>query len=743
MARKPRPPNAEPANGLESPVLAARATPFGGFVDFYGYHRGAGGWVFVGWMTHTANREDAPLRGLAQFTGETIAQQVAAAYFNRGDIAGRGIGFVFFFKTPEKTRQAFEYLSVALAGAVYRIVASPKALQMQTHPLLEWLGPVLSKAEASGQRDALALLLLGKPPSAATSGYVDFYGYHPVAQGWLLCSWVGQGWSAARPPEQLVLSFEEDDLTGESLAVLYPRQDLEGSAQGAVFFVKGPDRAPGRLLSISFLADGVRIFLQPIPDAPKFRELELLAELVPIVQRATPGVQRSRLLGVLSQQRYQGNDTLEQLNLPVFLNTDETILCGTAGVVLIGWFLAKPGVVRALRVRSGVNSAPLDLADTIRIERPDVLAAHSQEGFEDPWCGFAAFVPLSLAPHEQIYLEVETCHDEIGYRNVCPPKRSGLPAVKRLLDHFDFLHADLGHAYDLVLGPALLALNSSRLSARPLVQLLDYGAPPQAPKFSVIIPLYGRLDFVEYQLALFSKDPNAADVEFIYVLDDPAKRAEAQSLFASIFERTRVPFRAVLLDRNLGYAPANNIGLEYAHGTFVAYLNSDVFTDRLDWLEHLAERLDADPKLGVIGPLLRFEDGSVQHRGMTFKRLPEFGNLFFCMHQDKGLRYSGPAEVQRCIAITGACMVLRRELAIDIGGFDETYIIGDFEDSDLCFRLRDMGLDCAVDTSVELYHLERKSQLVSAVSWRMNLTLFNAWQHQRRWGETIAQIEAT
>jgi GT2 family glycosyltransferase len=742
VARKPRPQSAEPENGLESPALDARVAPFGGYVDFYGYHRTAGGWVFVGWVAHTGSCDAAPLRGLAQFSGEAVTQQVVAAYFSRGDVAGRGIGFVFFFKTPEKTRQALEYLSVVLGGAVYRILPNPKALQMQTHPLLEWLGPILSKAPADAQRDALALLLLGKPQTVATSGFIDFYGYHPVARGWLLCSWVGQGWPATQPPEHLVLSFEDDDLTGESLAVLYPRQDLEGSAEGAVFFVRAPDRALGRLQSISFMIDGVRIFLQPIPDAPKFRELELLAELVPIVQRATPCLHRSRLLGILSQQRYQGNDTLEQLSLPVFMSTDEAILCGPAGVVLIGWFLAKPGVVRALRVRSGTYSVPLNLADAIKIERPDVLAAFPEEGFEDLWCGFAALLPLSLTPHEHIYIEVETCHDEIGYRNVCKPKLSGMPAIKRLLERFDFRLVDLQHAYDSFLGPAVQALNRTRLSVRPLAQVLEYGALPQAPKFSVIVPLYGRLDFVEYQLALFSKDPKAADVEFIYVLDDPAKRAEAQSLFASIFERTLVPFRAVLLDRNLGYAPANNIGLEYAQGVFVAYLNSDVFAGGVDWLERLAERLEADPQLGVIGPLLRFEDGSVQHRGMSYKQLPEFGNLFFCMHQDKGLRYNGPAEVQRCTSITGACMVLRRELAVSIGGFDETYIIGDFEDSDLCFRLRELGLDCAVDTGVALYHLERKSQLGSAVSWRMNLTLYNAWQHQRRWGATIAEIAA-
>jgi hypothetical protein len=53
-----------------------------------------------------------------------------------------------------------------------------------------------------------------------------------------------------------------------------------------------------------------------------------------------------------------------------------------------------------------------------------------------------------------------------------------------------------------------------------------------------------------------------------------------------------------------------------------------------------------------------------------------------------------------------------------------------------------LGYDCAVDRDVQLYHLERKSQASSAIGWRMNLTLYNAWQHERRWGATIAAHQA-
>ena len=111
------------------------------------------------------------------------------------------------------------------------------------------------------------------------------------------------------------------------------------------------------------------------------------------------------------------------------------------------------------------------------------------------------------------------------------------------------------------------------------------------------------------------------------------------------------------------------------------------------------------------------------------------------MHIAKGLRYGGGDELRRCVSITGACMMLDRKLTERFGGFDEVYVIGDFEDSDLCLRLAAGGLGCAVDPQVQLFHLERKSQASSASSWRMNLTIYNAWQHQRRWAAALAAHE--
>ena len=88
------------------------------------------------------------------------------------------------------------------------------------------------------------------------------------------------------------------------------------------------------------------------------------------------------------------------------------------------------------------------------------------------------------------------------------------------------------------------------------------------------------------------------------MLDDPPRQRDAERLAASIFQRFAIPFRLVLLSRNLGFAPANNIGLGLARGAHVCFLNSDVFPGNDHWMERMVAHLDADETLGAVGPVL-------------------------------------------------------------------------------------------------------------------------------------------
>jgi GT2 family glycosyltransferase len=724
-----------------SPTHAARVpTPeiFEGHVDFFGCHAQARGWFFGGWISHPWPPGHRPQSGCACFANVVIPDFAHSVFYHREDVSGRGIGYVFFFRSDETSPGDFELLQIDAAARTHDVHPTPNALMLDEAALVEHLRPILAGGDEGSQSLAMLELLTGQRPPQTAAGFIDLYGHCLLAGGWMFCGWIGLPWPPGAPPAQAAVTFEDGDMIGEAFATLYPRPDLQGKGEGIVLFVRGNAPPLGRLASVGFAAGQVRACLHAAPATARLRESELVARLRPLLGAAAPVPQRDALLGLLARRPYGGEDTLAALDAPVWLEIDEAILCGGDGLLLMGWRLARPGDIAAMRVRSGPLAVPLDLRQAVRVRRPDVLEQFAGAGFTDPSCGFIAFLPQAVAQGERLYIEVETTRHEVGYRTVPPLKLDGIAAMQRVLGAVDCRFDEVQEAFDRVVGPAVDALNRSRLAHRPAATVTNYGDPPRAPRYSVIVPLHGRLDFVEYQLAMFSAHPASGETEFIYVLDDPPKLREAQFLFASVYERFLTPFRAVLLDRNVGFGPANNIGLAHASGEFVIYLNSDVFPGTADWLERLARRLCADPTLGVVGPVLLFEDGSVQHRGMRFERLPEFGNWFFGMHEGKGLRHPGGPEVQRPLSITGACMMLPRALAERAGGFDERYAVGDFEDSDLCLRLRAMGYACGIVSDVQLFHLERKSQASSAVGWRMNLTVYNAWQHQRRWGDVIA-----
>jgi GT2 family glycosyltransferase len=85
---------------------------------------------------------------------------------------------------------------------------------------------------------------------------------------------------------------------------------------------------------------------------------------------------------------------------------------------------------------------------------------------------------------------------------------------------------------------------------------------------------------------------------------------------------------------------------------------------------------------------------------------------------------------------------MNRQSYQSLGGLDESYILGDFEDSDLCMKARAEGMNIVLAEDVSLYHLERQSQsLVSARRWKSELTYYNCWYHTDKWHEHITQLK--
>ena len=147
--------------------------------------------------------------------------------------------------------------------------------------------------------------------------------------------------------------------------------------------------------------------------------------------------------------------------------------------------------------------------------------------------------------------------------------------------------------------------------------------------------------------------------------------------------------------------------------------------------------------IGVLGVKLLYEDDSLQHAGMYFTKEFYPGRLWQNMHYFKGFpRDYGPANVTRRVpAVTGACLMVSRERFDLIGGWDETYLFVNFEDSDLCLRAHSKGLTTWYLHSVELYHLESQSQGPQGQeTLTERYSTYNCWLENERWGPTIGTL---
>lgn len=569
----------------------------------------------------------------------------------------------------------------------------------------------------------------------AATGILDFCGLFPDGST-VLCGWIAQPW-----PDATDLSVSIDvgqtRLRLAAEVLWYHRLDLGDNGTGYILSFSLPPEVEMKLETLTNVEVEVDLWRYSLaPHAhTQLSEAEYarawIAEILPSIRKGDV----SALRKVISRPIFSGVDTLASLSVPCHFETDIIYAAPGKGLLLLGWFIDPMAAVRSIRIGSGRNTSPEDLrASLLRIERPDVRTAfESRYDLPDSRVGFLAYSSFAGKVGRQLHVEIELETGEIGFKPLSPPVAAGVPALRRILQSVKLTGDELQPTFDKILGEPLVAINRARLAKPMSVSEIQLGSISEAPRCSIVVPLYGRLDFVEYQCALFSKGGIAQD-ELIYVLDEPARKAELLDLARLCHAKFGISMRLVLPEENRGFGPASNLGLEHAKGRHVCFLNSDIFPAETDWLDRLVAELEADPGIGTIGALCLFADGSVQHGGMDYEPVPHFGGWTFPTHPGKGMK--PPTVVNRLLnapGVTGACMVMRRELAADLGGFDADYVIGDFEDADLCNRIKARGLRCVVDREVVLYHLERQSQGNQAMDWRMNLTLLNAWTFNKRW----------
>ena len=174
----------------------------------------------------------------------------------------------------------------------------------------------------------------------------------------------------------------------------------------------------------------------------------------------------------------------------------------------------------------------------------------------------------------------------------------------------------------------------------------------------------------------------------------------------------------------------NNVAAQEASGSYLLFLNDDIEVFQPDWLEAMLEPAQHE-SVGVVGPQLLYPDRKVQHAGMFLADRTTARHSFrFCAEDDPG--YFGLALTQRdVIAVTGACMLVKKSTFEDIGGFDEAHSVIN-NDLDFCLKVNEQNLRCIYTPFAGLIHHELASR--KDVEDEHDGEMFDL-----RWGSRIAR----
>lgn len=411
-----------------------------------------------------------------------------------------------------------------------------------------------------------------------------------------------------------------------------------------------------------------------------------------------------------------------------------------AGGLCVGWTLGEGPFF--LIDENGLCQ-PLEAPE--RWNRPDIFNAFAADyGAACADAGFLQALPAGFGRHARLI----ALH---GDTLVLAHERDVEPAPRDAVGYARW-------AFSFPVPPERMAARFSRHDGAVLKTLINRiehpkntwveraGIVPAQPEVSIVVPLYGRYDFVDHQLLEFAEDPFIRKrCEVIYVVDDPTIRAPVFANLDTWWQLYGVPLTLVWGGRNRGFSGASNLGLSQAQGRQVLFLNSDVIPTRSGWLEDLSRRLDDHSDYGLLGTRLLFPSGGVQHDGMVFEYNGKYG-VWLNQHPGKGLPplSATAGQIVPWPAATGACLLGDRAEVAALGGFSEDYLIGDFEDSDLCLKMQAAGRSVGVCPDIALTHLERQSfGLQGSGDFRMRVMLFNAWLHQERWRPAIERRSVT
>ena len=401
----------------------------------------------------------------------------------------------------------------------------------------------------------------------------------------------------------------------------------------------------------------------------------------------------------------------------------DLLLASPSGdVCMIGWIDDELVRLEEMKLQLGNNTHSVAPDQLIRWHRSDVAkhlgSGHSLNTFGIFWIG---------------RIDDPSCLDD-SVRIACRfDQHSALHVMKAtFVSDQEFLERTLdflaGKEYSdidskLFSGPFLQAksflimLWKNYCSKQSIDSILRYGAITQNPSLTAITVLFGSAEPIALQSRLLYGKVPPGKVEIIYVNNSPDIK-EAASREAELFHQvTGHTVTVINLTDNIGFGAANDIGVKHGHSQLIAFINPDVFDASGSWYRVL-DGTHRDMPADIFGAVMTYADGAVMHDGMEIihdrllldKLEGQPKHLLTVNHFSKGSPpWTIPTDRNREVpAVSGAFICTTKAFHESLGGFNNDYLYGHYEDADYCLRARKAGYRVCVLRNLRLVHMEGK-----------------------------------
>ncbi len=248
------------------------------------------------------------------------------------------------------------------------------------------------------------------------------------------------------------------------------------------------------------------------------------------------------------------------------------------------------------------------------------------------------------------------------------------------------------------------------------------------PKVSIIIPTRDNAAFLRRCVGSLERLTTYRNYE-ILIIDNNSQDPETLEYLGSM------PYRVIPFREAFNYSRINNFAVSHAEGEYILLLNDDTEVIDGSWLEAMLEHAQR-PEVGIVGARLLYPDGRIQHAGVAVgvgsPWEPGVAMHAYHFYSSDSIGYAGTLmAATNYSAVTAACMLVRKSLFEQVGGLQEEDLPIQFNDVDLCLKIRGRGYYVVYTPYAELYHHES----VSRGHFSGNRTE-NLWMRER-WGTVM------